>query len=173
MGKQTVSNRLGDTCFPNDNKWDFQIHAARKIVADCQSREYLGAVLASVVCSGKTQILIHAMNFIFEKHPKAKILYLAHAQDVIRTQTIEIFGCAKNPVKPNFTFGRLNSGCQVEVAIPQEVNERNTKSRVYNYLIVDEAHTWFSSKSVLEKIIQRLCIKKLILATGTASLFNS
>lgn len=127
----------------NKNRYSFQTEAAQKIARDCEDPRYIGAVLAGVVGCGKTQILIHALNLIVKKHPYSKILYLAHAQDSIRQQTIETFGDANNPVKPEFTFGRLNSGCQVEIAIPQEFYSANSKNR-YSHAVIDECHQFFS-----------------------------
>lgn len=153
------------------DQYSFQAKAAQKIAQDCEDSRFIGAVLAGSVGCGKTQILIHALNLITKKHPSSKILYLAHAQDSIRQQTIDTFVDTNNPVKPEFTFGRLNSGCQVEIAIPQEFHRCSPLNR-YSHAVIDEAHQWFASTSVLENVIRKYEIKKLILASGTISMFN-
>jgi superfamily II DNA or RNA helicase len=151
--------------------YSFQYKAALKIVNDCENSQFLGSVLASAVGSGKTTILIHAANLILGKDPEARILYLAHAQDVLRRQVLESLNDPNGPVKVGFSFGGLNSGAQLEVSIPQEVNSRKANGK-YTHLFVDEAHSWFASDSILLKIIKELGIQKLILASGTISLFN-
>lgn len=157
--------------YSNGNRWDFQIEAAKKIVSDVENSEYLGAVLNGAVGSGKTAVLIHALNSITSSNPDSSILFLAHAQNSLKQQTLDAFADSDAPIKPKFTFGLLGEGKQVTVAIPQEFY-RFSGSDGFSYAIIDEAHQWFTSQSVFENIISRFNIKKMILASGTISIFN-
>lgn len=151
------------------SKWSYQIKAARKVAKDVEKPQNMGAVLAGAVGCGKTNILIHTMNLITEKNPKTQILFLAYAQNSIKSQTLATFSDSGNPVQPRFTFGTLGDNAQVTIAIPQEFPAEVTG---FDYVVIDEAHQWFTSKSVMENIIKRFGIQKLILASGTVSLFN-
>ncbi|HAG27419.1 TPA: hypothetical protein DCG61_01385 [Patescibacteria group bacterium] len=151
--------------------YSFQLSAAQKIAADCENSKFVGAALMAAVGSGKTVMLTHALNLIAKKNPDAKILFLAHGQNVLKNQTLDYFGDLSSPVKPEFTFGIFNSGAQVEVAIPQEVKPSPSNLK-FTHIVVDEAHEWLSSSSVINGIIQRLSKPKLIVATGSVSLFN-
>ena len=157
--------------YSNRNRWDFQIEVAKKIARDVEDQQYLGAVLNGAVGSGKTTVLIHALNIITASNPGVSILFLAHAQNSLKQQTLDTFSDSNAPVRPKYTFGLLGEGKQVTVAIPQEFY-RYSGSDDFSYAVVDEAHQWFTSQSVLEKIINRFQIKKLILASGTISIFN-
>ena len=151
------------------NKWSYQIEAAKKIANDVENPHHRGAVLAGAVGCGKTNILIHALNFITDRNSEASILFLAYAQNNIKQQTLTTFTDLDNPVQPTFTFGTIGDNAQVTVAIPQEFPAEITG---FDYVVIDEAHQWFTSKSVMDNIIEKFGIEKLILASGTVSLFN-
>lgn len=156
----------------DNDKWSYQIRAAEQLARHCENPKYLGAVLAGAVSCGKTNILILTLNIICKRNRNAKILFLAHSQNNLKDQTITAFSTKSSPVTPKFSFGTLkDSNVQVTVAIPQEIDQK--LNAPYEYIVIDEAHQWFTSKSVLENIIQKYKIRKLILATGTPSLFNS
>jgi superfamily II DNA or RNA helicase len=156
----------------DNNKWSYQIKAAEQLARHCENPKYLGAVLAGAVSCGKTNILIQTLNIICKRNRNTKILFLAYSQTNLKDQTITAFSNNSNPVNPKFSFGTLkDSNVQVTIAIPQEFDHKSDQS--FEYIVIDEAHQWFTSKSVLENIIQRYKIRKLILATGTPSLFNS
>ena len=145
------------------------MEAAKKIANDVENLNHVGAVLAGAVGCGKTNILIHALNIITARDEKAKILFLAYAQNNIKQQTLDTLSDPSSPVQPTFTYGVLGDDTQVTVAIPQEFPAEVTG---FDYVVIDEAHQWFTSKSVMENIIKRFGIQKLILASGTVSLFN-
>ncbi len=152
-------------------QYSFQIDAAKKICIDVENPAYCGALLNGAVGSGKTIVLIHAINIIVAKNPNAKILFLAHAQKSLKQQTLDTFADPASPVKPNFTFGTLDElGRQVTVAIPQDFYGYDRKFN-FEYAVVDECHQWLNSKSVAKNIIENFGIKKLILASGTISSF--
>lgn len=151
-------------------KWSYQPEAAERISQDIENPNFLGAVLAGAVGCGKTNILIHALNIITERKPEARVLFLAYAQNSIKEQTLNTFLDETNPVRPLFSFGTLGDDAQVTVAIPQEFPTGGDHS--YEYLVIDEAHQWFTSPSVMENVIRHFGIRKLILASGTVSLFN-
>jgi superfamily II DNA or RNA helicase len=149
----------------------FQLKAAQKVCCDVENSAYIGALLNGAVGCGKTIVLLHALNIITAKYPNARILFLAHSQNSLKRQTLDTFADPNSPVKPKFTYGTLNdSDRHVTIAIPQEFYRLKIHSK-YQYAVIDECHQWFSSKSVARNIIQRFEIKKLILATGTASKF--
>lgn len=160
-----------DFSLRSKNKWDFQLKAAEKIVSDCHNRKFVGALLGSAVGSGKTTILIHAINLIVEKISQSKILFLTHGQNSLKSQTLEAFENPPPNVSIGFSFGTLKSASQVHVAIPQEFSLHSQISS-YTHIVIDEAHEWFSSDSVLQTIIKKLNHPKIILATGSVSLFN-
>lgn len=151
------------------SKWSYQLEAAKKIASDVENPSHVGAVLAGAVGCGKTNILIHALNIITARDENAKILFLAYAQNNIKQQTLSTLSDPANPVQPTFTYGVLEDDVQVTVAIPQEFPREIAG---FDYVIVDEAHQWFTSKSVMDNIIKRFGVQKLILASGTVSLFN-
>lgn len=151
--------------------YSFQMEAAQKICRDVENPMYIGALLNGAVGSGKTMILVYALNTITENNPNAKILFLAHAQNSLKQQTLDTFSDPNSPVKPSFTFGTLaDVERQVTVAIPQEFY-RLKQQYQFEYVVVDECHQWLNSKSIARNIIKRFGINKLILASGTVSKF--
>jgi superfamily II DNA or RNA helicase len=159
-------NRFGN---PNPDKYSFQLRAAKEVVKKCNDKRFRGSILAGAVSCGKTQILIHAMNLIIKNDPNARILFLAYAQNNLKTQTLDALTNPNNPVAPCFTFGTVQENAQVTVAIPQEFYNDCDKS--YSHIIIDEGHTWTHSKSVHQNIIRRLGIENIIIATGTVGSF--
>lgn len=170
-GLSNKKTRSKDCSLWNDDKWDFQNKAAEKIVSDCHNRKFIGALIGAAVGSGKTIILMHAINKIVNEMPNSKILFLAHGQKFLKHQTLQTFANPPKSVDVKFSFGTVNDNAQVHVAIPQEFS-KNMKLEKYSHVIADEAHEWMASPTVLNKILARLKKPKLILATGSISLFN-
>lgn len=163
--------RSKDCSLWNSDKWAYQQKLAKEIVKNCHNRKFVGAVLGAAVGSGKTTIIIHAINLIIRHNSAAKILFLTHAQNALKQQALDAFTNPPRGISTLFSFGILAENAQVHIAIPQEFKNLN-KIENYSYVIVDEAHEWFASNSVLS-IIKKLNRPKLILATGSVSFFNS
>jgi len=84
-------------------------------------------VLASALGSGKTLMSIVLIDAYLEQNPGAKVLVLAHAQVLLRSQYFQ--EC--NKMNPNFSYCELEHGidfseqyreADVMIAIPQSLN---------------------------------------------------
>lgn len=146
------------------NKYSYQPKAAKAVLNMAISRKFIASVLAAAPGSGKSTILIHALNNFFERFPNARAVILTHNQNILKEQMLENF---ENPnVKVQFSFGAFGSDSQVEVGIPSNA------SKILNMdlLVVDEAHQYYWEPMV-DSIVEKHNPKYQILLTGSPSYF--
>jgi len=147
-----------------NNKYSYQPKAAKAILEMALSQDYVAAILAAAPSSGKSTIIIHALNSFLEKHPHARVVILTHNQNILKNQMIENF---QNPnVEIKFTFGIFGSDSQVEIGIPSNAS----KISEMDLLVVDEAHQYYWEPMV-DKIVAKHTPKYQILMTGSPSFF--
>ena len=148
-----------------NNKYSYQPLAAKAILDMALSQAYVAAVLAAAPSSGKSTIIIHALNSFLESQPNARVVILTHNQNVLKNQMIENF---ENPnVEIKFTFGIFGSNSQVEIGIPSNAS----KISKMDLLVVDEAHQYYWEPMV-DAIVAKHSPKYQILMTGSPSFFN-
>lgn len=147
-----------------NNKYSYQPKAAKAVLNMALSQKFIASVLAAAPGSGKSTILIHALNDFFKRYPNARAVILTHNQNILRDQMLENFDCPNVEVK--FSFGTFGSGSQVEVGIPSNAS----KILEMDLLVVDEAHQYFWEPMV-DSIIEKHNPKYQILMTGSPSYF--
>ena len=146
------------------NRYSYQPKAAKAVLNMALSQKFEASVLAAAPGSGKSTILIHALNDYFERFPKSRAVILTHNQNILKDQMLENF---KHPnTKVNFTFGMFGSNSQVEVGIPSN----SSKILGIDLLVVDEAHQYYWEPMV-DSIVNKYKPKYQILLTGSPSYF--
>ena len=146
------------------DKYSYQLKAAKAVLDMALSQKFIASILAAAPGSGKSTIIIHALNDYFKRFPNARAVILTHNQNILKDQMIENF---ENPnVEINFTFGIFGSNSQVEIGIPSNAS----KISEVDLLVVDEAHQYYW-ESLVDAIVDKFSPKHQILMTGSPSFF--
>ena len=148
--------------------YSYQSKAATQVLKNALNNKFLASVLAACPSSGKSTISHIIINQYVQMYPSAKIVVLTEGQNTLKIQYLEEL---KSPnVKINFTFGLFGSNSQVQVGLPQSIN--NLKWDNIDLLISDEAHNWYLAPTV-QKIVSRLKPTNTILMTGSPTKYNA
>jgi hypothetical protein len=147
-----------------NNKYAYQTVAAKAVLNMALSQKFHASVLAACPGAGKSTIIIHILNDFFKKFANKKVVILTHNQNILKDQMIE--GFVDYNVKPEFTFGELGSGAQVEVGIPSNASAITSM----DMLVFDEAHQYFW-ESMVDAITEKHNPSYTILMTGSPSYF--
>ena len=147
-----------------NSKYFYQVKAAKAVLNMALSGKYIASVLAACPGAGKSTIIIRVLNEYFAKNPSKKVVIFTHNQVILKNQMIE--GFVDYNVKPEFTFGEIGSGSQVEVGIPS--NSR--KISEIDMLVVDEAHQYYWEE-MMDKIVEEHKPQHTILMTGSPSYY--
>jgi hypothetical protein len=146
------------------DKYSYQPKAAKAVLNMALNPNFIAAVLGAAPGSGKSTILIHALNEYFERYPDARAVILTHNQNILKDQMIENF---ENPnVEIKFTFGVFGSNSQVEIGIPSN----SSKLSKMDLLVADEAHQYYWEPMV-DAIVDEFSPTHQILMTGSPSFF--
>lgn len=130
-------------------------------------------VLAAGCGAGKTFMSIHFLENYLQENPDVKVLVLAHAQEILRSQ----YSAELRLLQPSFSWCTVTTGAgladdyqrhSVLVTLPQTLQSR--KIPKFDLIIVDEAHLFYFAPTV-EGIIRRAKPKHQVLLTGTPSPF--
>lgn len=149
------------------NKFDYQHIAATKVLENLYSGKYIASILAGFCNSGKTTISFEILNRYLQKYPDAQVITTTHGQNILKSQYLQEL---KNPkVKLNFTFGTFKEEAQVLVGLPQSLH--NLKVSKVDLLIIDEAHDFYTAKTIQDFIVNYK-IKHIILLTASVAQFN-
>lgn len=147
-----------------NNKYSYQPKAAKAVLSMALSQRYHAAVLAAAPGAGKSTIIVHALNEFVAKYPSKKVVILTHNQNILKEQMID--GFINYNVKPEFTFGELGSGSQVEVGIPAN----GSSITEMDMLVFDEAHQYYWEPMV-DNIVEKHNPSYTILMTGSPSYY--
>lgn len=145
-------------------------------------------VMAFGTGGGKTFTTIMMLD-IFYSNPEnkgKKTVVFPHATNVLRTNfgdSLEEYGdrsfsyCIienQNNAKDtgDLITEKFESDCEVIVVLPQTIRKHLTKLSKAEWMIVDEAHEWYTAPTY-EKIRAALHPEKILLLTGTPSIFNN
>ena len=146
------------------DKYSYQPKAAKAVLNMALSQKFIASILAAAPGSGKSTIIIHALNDFFKRFPNSRAVILTHNQNLLKDQMIENF---ENPnIEIQFTFGVFGSNSQVEIGIPSNAS----KISKVDLLVVDEAHQYYW-ESLVDKIVDKFSPKYQILMTGSPSYF--
>lgn len=147
-----------------NDKYIYQVAAAKQVLNMALNPKFEASILAACPGSGKSTIIIHVLNNFFKKFSNKKVVILTHNQNILKDQMLE--GFIDYNVKPEFTFGELGSGSQVEVGIPSNANAITDM----DMLVFDEAHQYFW-ESMVDQITEKHQPEYTILMTGSPSYF--
>ena len=147
-----------------NNKYSYQPKAAKAVLNMALSQKFHAAVLAAAPGAGKSTIIVHVLNEFVAKFPNKKVVILTHNQNILKEQMLE--GFVDYNVKPQFTFGELGSGSQVEVGIPANASAITEM----DMLVFDEAHQYYW-EAMVDKIVEEHNPSYTILMTGSPSYY--
>lgn len=146
------------------DKYSYQPIAAKAVLEMALSQDYIASILAASPGSGKSTIIIHALNEFFERYVTARVVILTHNQNILKDQMIENF---ENPnVEIKFSFGSFGSNSQVEIGIPSDAS----KISKMDLLVVDECHQYYW-EAMVDAIVDKFSPSYQILMTGSPSYF--
>jgi len=146
--------------------YDYQKTAIKNIWDNLDTPNQEATVLAAATGSGKSYI---AKDFIIEytaKHPNSNIVFLAHGQNILKTQFLDLL---KEHITTQFTFGTIGEDKQVCVGLPHYFNTKEVQS--IDLLIVDEAHEYYSA-GMEQELIKKYNPRHILLLTGSPGIFN-
>jgi superfamily II DNA or RNA helicase len=146
--------------------YSYQVPLVAKVLAHLEKGR--GVVLAATPGAGKTNMAINVITKLAT--PGKRVLVLTQGQNILKDQ---FFNRLKEVGAP-FTFGVLSRttvpDVQVHVALPQWAGFRKGRAPKYDYIVIDEAHHWFTAPSE-QAILAQNPKAKLLLLTGTPSRF--
>jgi len=145
--------------------YSYQTTITTKLIKDLKKDQYSACLLAAYPGSGKTTISHMVLNEYLSENPNNRVLVLTHGQNLLKNQYINELKKPNVPI--NFEYGVLGENKQVTIAIPQ--SRKRIKGDI-DFLVVDEAHHYYNAKMV-QDIIKKHNIKKILLMTGTPSAF--
>jgi superfamily II DNA or RNA helicase len=151
------------------SNYEYQLHSANEIIKNMTVPGTEAAILAAAPGSGKTTISHIVIQKYIQKYPNAKILVLAHGQNLLKNQYLRNL---ENPhIKIDFKFGDFSSDktTQVFVGIPQSIDGFCLEK--IDLLVVDECHEFYLKKMV-QNIVKKYSPKHQLLLTGSPSEFN-
>ncbi len=136
-----------------------------------QLKTQRGVVLAATPGAGKTNM---AISVIETRAKTGRGLVLTHGQNILKDQFLARLGSEKAKGNVSFTFAPLKGvsvpDTQVHVALPQWAGFRKGRAPKYDFIVIDEAHHWYSAPSE-QAILAANPRAKLLLLTGTPSRF--
>lgn len=148
--------------------YSYQDKAAQEVLKNALCREYLASVLAAAPGAGKTTISHKIINNYLRLFPNAKVVVLTEGQNVLKNQYLtELFS---PKVNISFTFGPFGFGSQVQVGLPQSIQQ--TKLSKIDLLIVDECHNFYMAP-MIQNIIQTYKPTHQVLLTGSPTKYNA
>lgn len=147
--------------------YSYQIKIAKQVVKNALSKNYDASVLAATPGSGKSTISHICINRYSSTYTSSRIVVLTEGQTPLKEQYLNELANAN--VDINFTYGEFGSDAQVQVGLPQSI--QNIKWDEIDLLVVDEAHNFYFAETV-QAIIRKYKVKHQILMTGSPSEFN-
>ena len=120
---------------------------------------------------------IAAIHRLLERNAAGRVLVLAHATTLLRSQYVDRLVAEAPPFDfaeylPRWSAGHVpfdKLTATVVVALPQSLM-RLKNPGAFDLVVVDEAHLFYGEKMVTE-IIERVGAKRVLLLTGTPSPF--
>ena len=147
--------------------YSYQKKAAKQVLKNALSDNYIASLLAATPASGKSTISQICLNRYIQTYPSSRIVVLTEGQSPLKENYLNEL--KNSHIDINFTFGEFGSDSQVQVGLPQSID--NIKWEEIDLLIVDEAHNFYFAPTV-RNIIKKYKVKHQILMTGSPSEFN-
>ena len=147
--------------------YSYQDKAAQIVLKNALNTSYKASILAACPNAGKTTISHKIINNYISMFPKANIVVLTEGQNTLKNQYLNELNTPNVDIK--FTYGSFGSGAQVQVGLPQSIN--NLKWDKIDLILVDEAHNFYLADMV-QSIIKKLNPKHQILMTGSPTKYN-
>ena len=123
-------------------------------------------LLAAVTGSGKSYMAKDVIVSYTKSNPQDKVVFLAHGQNVLKKQFIEILN---DTITNEFEYGSLGEDKQVSVGLPHYFNTKKVDQ--IDLLIIDEAHEYYLA-DMEQSIIKKYNPKNILLLTGSPGKFN-
>jgi len=145
--------------------YSYQNEAVEKVV-DLLKLQPKAILLAAVTGSGKSYMAKDAIVNYTKNNPQDKVVFLAHGQNVLKKQFVEILN---ETINNEFEYGLLGEDKQVSIGLPHYFNTKEVSQ--IDLLIIDEAHEYYLA-DMEQAIIKKYNPKNVLLLTGSPGKFN-